>query len=407
MTPTTAPTLQARAWATRIAADHRFPDTAPDILARLYVPGLPDVVADLHTEISANAEKAYRGPRLSSLLLEGRGPRTVTDPLDADLRWRALIWSLLITGQRSAYHANDDRLLKSDHLYAAVADHLITTGEPWDRTQVELLLDATLLGLIPLYDCLQICEGAADTALEPHRERIRALRTLIYNRFARPVYRANPVIGALQIRALHLLLRLGDPRPMDELFVPGDVFGDVLREHHPALHATPGLADLFVHLLTPTGTRPTKAWRRRTTLFLNALDDPASTVRAVLALVPALPAAPAEKGETHSPYLRPHVHDILTGMVWCADLLPREQTPWVVQVLEPLAVFAGTGLGGSKQLRAERMATAAVRILGGRGTAQDRDALVRIRAEVTKKTLLKTIDSALATSPATTRGGRR
>ncbi|MCK9870312.1 hypothetical protein MRI28_11785 [Nocardiopsis dassonvillei] len=97
-----------------------------------------------------------------------------------------------------------------------------------------------------------------------------------------------------------------------------------------------------------------------------------------------------------TPYLRPHVHDILTGMLWCVDLLPREQTTWAVQVLEPLAVFTGTGPGGSKQLRAERMATAAVRILDGRGGDQEKQALTRIRAEVTKKTLLKPIDTALA-----------
>ncbi|MFY7065692.1 hypothetical protein ACOQFV_07505 [Nocardiopsis changdeensis] len=116
----------------------------------------------------------------------------------------------------------------------------------------------------------------------------------------------------------------------------------------------------------------------------------------MLTLIPALPAAPAESGETHSPYLRPHVHDILTGMLWCVDLLPRESTPWAAQVLERLTVFTGTGPGGSKTLRSERMATAAVRVLGGRGGGQEKQALTRIRAEVTKKTLLKPIDTALA-----------
>ncbi|CAL9618194.1 hypothetical protein SUDANB121_05803 [Nocardiopsis dassonvillei] len=102
MPPTTTPMPQARAWASQIAAEHGFPDKAEDILARLHLPDLP-VVADLHTEISASVQSAYRGPRLPPLPLEDRGPRAVTDPLDADLHWHALFWSLLITGQRSAY----------------------------------------------------------------------------------------------------------------------------------------------------------------------------------------------------------------------------------------------------------------------------------------------------------------
>ncbi|SHJ63788.1 hypothetical protein SAMN05421803_1083 [Nocardiopsis flavescens] len=396
MPQTAEPTPQARAWASRTAAEHGFPDRAEDILARLHLPGLPEAVTDLHTRVRENAEKSYRGPRLAPLLPEGRGPRAVTDPMDADLLGNMHLWCLLVTGQRSAYYAGELPLLKSDRLYGSLADHLLGASGPWNEARTALLLDATLLGLIPLRSCLRICEALDDAVLEPHLERVRALRTLAYTRAARYRTRANPVMDALQIRALALLLRLGDPRPMGEVFPAGDLFGDLLRDEHPGLYATPGLADLFVHLLTPPGTHPGKKWRLRTTGLLNALEDPAATVRALLTLVPGLPGAPAESGEAQSPYLRPHVHDILNGVVRCVDLLPEASVPWAVQTLEPVAVFTGTGPGGSKLLRAERMATAVVKVLGLRGGEPERDALIRIRAQVTKKTLLRSIDGAIA-----------
>lgn len=399
MPPTTTPTPQARAWASRAVAEYGIRDRAQDILARLYVPGLPEVAAALHTEITASADAARRGPRNAPLPPPGPGIRAITDTLDPELRWSVLLWCRLVAGYRTIYSADEPQSMPHS-LYRSLAGHLKDEAGDWDAARMGLVLEAASQYLLPLEHVLRMCRDAPDAALLPHLELLRVLYVQSGDRYALGWTRANPTLDELSTRTAQLLLRLGAPLPLDELFVPGDVFGDVLRHEHPDLCATPGLAGLVAGLLTPPGTHPSKAWRRRTAALLDALEDPGSTVREVLALVPALPAAPAEKGEAHSPYLRPHVHDILTGMVWCVDLLPRESTPWAALVLERLTVFTGTGPGGSRMLRSERMATAAVRILSRRGGEHERDALTRIRAQVAKKTLLRTIDTALAQTPA-------
>lgn len=404
MPPSTAP--QAHAWASRIVAEHDIPDRAQDILARLYMPGLPEVAAALHTEITTSTDAACQSARTALLAPPGPNIRAITDTLGPDLRWSTLLWCRLVAGYQTIYFADDPQGL-THSLYRNLAGHLKDEAGDWDSTRMGIVLDAASQYLLPLEHVVQMCQDAPETALRSHLERLRGLHAQAGDHYAVGWTRANPTLSEPQIQMAQLLLHLGAPLPLAELFAPGDVFGDVLRHNHPGLCATPGLAGLVAGLLTPPGTRPSQTWRRRTTGLLDALENPASTVREVLTLVPALPAAPAESGETHSPYLRPHVQDILTGMLWCVDLLPRESTPWAVQVLEPLTVFTGTGPGGSKTLRSERMATAAVRILNGRGDTHARGALVRIRTEVTKKTLLKTIDNALTTRPDTPGAVRR
>jgi hypothetical protein len=89
------------------------------------------------------------------------------------------------------------------------------------------------------------------------------------------------------------------------------------------------------------------------------------------------------------------VHNIVNGLVWAVEELVSEEEIWSLPLLERVALFTGTGPGGSKLLRSERTASACVRVLAGRGTDDAVATLARVRARVKKKTLSKTIDKAL------------
>ena len=92
-----------------------------------------------------------------------------------------------------------------------------------------------------------------------------------------------------------------------------------------------------------------------------------------------------------------HVHNIVNGLVWAVREQASEDDTWPLPLLERLAVFTGTGPGGSKLLRSERTASACVRVLAARVTDEAVATLARVRAKVKKKTLARVIDKALDT----------
>ncbi|MEV2276950.1 DUF4132 domain-containing protein [Nocardiopsis sp. NPDC049922] len=379
-------------WAARMIREHALPEKAEEILVRLHAPGLDEAVRDLDETVRQNAEALYGGYH-DSPLPEDHGPRTVVDRLFPDLGRRLIVWSLLVSERDLPRGAGHTDAYQARALYARTAHHLLLRT-PWNGPALELLLDTVLLGLVDPDVPVEACERADEAVAEQCLGRLRELCAQLREERARQQRECeHSEMAECHVRTLRLLLRLGDTRSLEDLFVEGDRFGDLLRTGHPDLFADPGLADLFVHCLVPPGRRPTRVWRRAAEERLAAMPDAAEAVRRVLEAVPTVPQATGWGGESH---FQRNAHDILTGMVWCVEILGEESTPWAVPVLEPLALFTGTGPGTSKQLRSERMASAAVRIMAARGDDQAVAALGRVRTKVRKKTLSRTIDTALS-----------
>ncbi|WP_152486227.1 DUF4132 domain-containing protein [Nocardiopsis lucentensis] len=381
---------RAGAWAAGMISDHGLPPRAEEFLARLHEPGLDTAVRDLDTVVRETAASLYGGYH-DSPLPEDHGPRTVTDRLTSDLSRRLTVWCLLLSHHDRSRAARDMDLYQAAVLYERTAHHLLRRTA-WEGDTLALLLDTVLLDLVEAPVPVAACEEADEEVSRACLDRLRELRARMHG----DMVRESAQIAHMwewHVRTLRLLLRLGDTRSMADLFAEGDLFGDLLRTRHPDLFTRQGLADLFVHCLVPPGRRPTRAWRRATERRLADVPRAPEAIRDLLDLVPTIPDSEGWGGPGH---FQEHAHDILTGMVWCAEILPEESTPWAIPVLERLARFTGTGPGTSKQLRSERMASAAVRIIAERGDDRAVAALGRIRGKVRKKTLLKTIDTALS-----------
>ncbi|MFY7065693.1 hypothetical protein ACOQFV_07510 [Nocardiopsis changdeensis] len=215
MLSTATPTPQARAWASRIVAEYDIRDRAQDILARLYVPGLPEVVTVLHTAIT---DAALQHPHHRPLPPLGPEVRAVAERLDPEMRWSALLWCRLAAGYQTIYFADDPR--GTIHgLYLNLVTHLKEEAGAWDAVRMGLLLEAASQYLVPLEHVLDMCEDAPDAALRPHLERLRDLYAQACKGSAL-FTRTNPAFQGSQIRLAQLLLRLDAPLPLGELFAP-------------------------------------------------------------------------------------------------------------------------------------------------------------------------------------------
>ncbi|MFL1382216.1 DUF4132 domain-containing protein, partial [Nocardiopsis protaetiae] len=162
----------------------------------------------------------------------------------------------------------------------------------------------------------------------------------------------------------------------------------------PEALARPDVLPLLIHLLDLNGTRPTKAWSRLLDEHLAAVEDPADLLHRLLE---PLPRTPAHHGGHYAEptHFSPVTAELARGLVWAVAALPAHDTPWAPSVLERIAVFTGTGPGGSKRVRAERLTTACVGVLARRGGDGAVSSLSRIRSRVRKKTVLSGIDRAL------------
>ncbi|MFE6306188.1 hypothetical protein [Nocardiopsis sp. NPDC057823] len=407
MTSAPGPGDGARAWADGAAARFSLGGIrTAEFLALLYTPelaaaveGLDAVVRDTPAVGTARRGRAGTGPR------PAWAPRVFTDALPADLRHRLLVWTELVPARR---HGIGRTLTPPDaaanDVYRVLHLHLREDGAPWEAGLLSLYLDMCLAHVVDVHSVLAVCERLTAGAPAEHLERLEEMGA---RRFGDRGDQGSgpPARGPEHVRLLRLLQRLDRSRTPKDVLPPGDLFGDLLSTARPDLWNGTGTADLLVHLLEPPSTRPSAAWRRRTAGHLAALPDAAATVLGILDLAPSLPeAGPRDRWDTSADHLRPHVQDILHGAVWCADLLPEEAREAAVPVLERTAVFTGTGPGGSRKVRAERAASAAVRVLAGWGGPHGARALARLGAVIEKETLRRVLAAAAASLPAASRG---
>lgn len=408
------PSSQALEWAKRTTEEfargidtldqallpHRMTRTEPfeEFLGHLYAPGLPELIGECDRLVLDHApEQGWRHLERISPLAEGTLLREVVDRHDGGLRTRLLLWFML-----NAVHprpaAVDPKGYPSQYFsrFHGHGVRTLTEEDPhWDAPTLSLLLFAEAHGLVGEDIHMDVCEQVADDVLGPCVRQLQKYR-------ARCQEQGMHLFGFEHNRpdtpgrTLLLLLRLGAHLEAGYVLPEGDPFGDALRALEPGLADHPGLAELFVFLLIPPGARPAPDWREALRTRLAALSDAQDTVRRLIEVVLRTPRAEARHhyagGRAYFPL---HVHNIVNGLVWAVEELAAEPDTWSSPLLERLAVFTGTGPGGSKVLRSERTALACVRVLVARGTDEEVAALARIRARVKKKTLLKMVDSAL------------
>ncbi|RCV58171.1 DUF4132 domain-containing protein [Marinitenerispora sediminis] len=312
---------------------------------------------------------------------------------DAGLR-AAGMWALVrLARNGDPYKANGHR---------AVLAAMARRGLPWTGAQLRAMLrmaegqgrydyHTAELAKLPI----AACERADDVLLAECVAELRALHAVL----GRSAYADG---RRLHARAEALLGRLtASGESAENLFGEDDAFGALLRREAPDALRTPGLAALLQRCGTLSGTRPTKAWRTQVQAVLRDHPDVLAAARAVLAQLPRLPDSAIYVGHE---YLSDTTHIgsentqlMLRGLLWSLDVAPRAETTWAPALLADVARFAGTGRGGSKVLRAERLATAAVAALGARGDEAAVAGLARVRAKVVKKTVAGAVDRALDT----------
>ena len=81
-------------------------------------------------------------------------------------------------------------------------------------------------------------------------------------------------------------------------------------------------------------------------------------MRRLVEVVLRTPRVEREHHESSTAYFLIHVHNIVNGLVWAVREQASEDEAWSLPLLERIAVFTGTGPGGSKLLRSERTASA-------------------------------------------------
>ncbi|WP_017597339.1 DUF4132 domain-containing protein [Nocardiopsis lucentensis] len=375
-----------------------LPEQVEEVLGRLYAPGLPELIEECDRVVQAHVsdwvtnspDQGFERKDSITTLRPGTPLREVIDRCDAALRVRLAFWSMLNDCHRRHTEV-DERHLQNVYFSAThqrTASTLSRMALPWDSALLSLLLYAEAHGVTHQHAPIDVCERVEDDVLAPCTEQLEEYRARCQERGDRLFgFKADHLHP--HGRALLLLLRLGSPLAVDHVLLEGDQFGDLLREREPSLVTHPGLAELFVHFLVSPSARPTREWCEGLRRRLAALPDAQDVLRRLVEVVPRTPPDP---GVT---YFMFHVHNIVNGLAWAVEELASEDDTWPLPLLERLAVFTGTGPGGSKQLRSERTALACVRVLAARGTDEAVAVLARIRARVKKKTLLKAIDKAL------------
>ncbi|SIO85559.1 DUF4132 domain-containing protein [Nocardiopsis sp. JB363] len=382
-----------------------LPVQVEDALGRLYAPGLPDLIEEYDHIVRACAPPHAGVPGVGwdgyegiSTMRAGTPVRALIDRCDDELKPRLALW--LAINARHPRHAEvdeqDRHLRYFSRIHCRAVATLFRAALPWDSALLSLLMHAEARGVVGKDSHIHVCEQVADPVLAPCVEQLEEHRVRCQER-GEELFHYGPDDPWPHARGLLLLLRLGAPLALDHVLPEGDLFGDLLREREPSLAAHPGLAELFVHLLLPPGPRPTREWREGLQRRLAALPEAEDVVRRLVEVVLRTPRVEREHHESSTAYFPIHVHNIVNGLVWAVREQASEDEAWSLPLLERIAVFTGTGSGGSKLLRSERTASTCVRVLAARGTDEAVAALARIRAKVKKKTLARVIDKALNT----------
>ncbi|WP_150255884.1 DUF4132 domain-containing protein [Nocardiopsis deserti] len=374
-----------------------MPARVEEVLGRLHAPGLPELIEECDRVIRAHApDRGWRGYTGVSSLDRGTPLRDLIDRCDDGLRVRLAVW-FLVNARHPRPVEVDGQGRHSDYfsrVHHRAAFTLCHRALPWDSALLSLLLYAQAQGLTDGYAHIDVCERVEDHVLAPCAQQLHEYRARCQER-RRRLFTYEPDEPEPHARVLLLLLRLGAPLAVDHLLPEGDLFGDLLREREPSLVTRPGLAELLVHFLVAPGPRPGREWREGLRRRLAAIPDAEDVLRRLAEVVLRTPRAEEGHFGSSTAYFLIHVHNIVNGLVWAVRELASEEDTWSPPLLERVAVFTGTGPGGSKLLRSERTASACVRILAERGTDEAVAVLARVRARVKKKTLSKVIDRAL------------
>jgi hypothetical protein len=186
-------------------------------------------------------------------------------------------------------------------------------------------------------------------------------------------------------------LLAGDPAEATRSLVPADDgFASLLREEYGKRlgEALP----LLRHWVTATTATPAPQWTARAGELLT--PTAAELIREILGRMPAYREGLWHNGyQEVVTYLRERTADLLRGMIWTCELIDE---PWVTVLLGDVAVVTATGIGGSgPNSRSERVANAALGVLGRRGGTEVVAQLSRVQAKVRRKSVLAKVKQIL------------
>ncbi|MFC5818766.1 DUF4132 domain-containing protein [Nonomuraea harbinensis] len=183
----------------------------------------------------------------------------------------------------------------------------------------------------------------------------------------------------------------GDPAAtVRNIMWEDDAFARRMIDAHAARLAAPEVLPLLRHWNTATASKPSARWLKRAAALLTPEAD--EVIRDVLRMVVTHREVTHRHqyrggGEwTETVFLRERTAVPLRGMVWTCELVDQ---PWVTSLLGDVAVTTGTGIGGTgANARSEKLANAAIGVLGRRGGLEVVAQLARVQAKVRKKTIL-------------------
>ncbi|MEY9210617.1 DUF4132 domain-containing protein [Thermobifida halotolerans] len=379
--PLPSETADPGEWAERMRADGFVKEQSIPFLVEIHTPELPGLV----DEYEAAVLDAF-GPRYSTYQFPDiRGTRLdgFLRDLDAD-RARPLALWVLLCQMANAYDVPRQMTLT----------RLTRRRIDWTARDLSLMLRCLLQhsfsrAVAPYRLALTACERADDAVLRECAEQIRALHRS-YGGADLPGYADQRQIGA---RLDRIVERLGGaPVSARERF-GGDV-GPLLAAEIPDTLDSPDLADLLTLCAAMRTIRPNRRWRGEVAALLAERTHLPGEVRTVLEQVPRLADVLHERFHDHS-FASETAVLLLRGLLWSAAEMPPEQAEWVAPLLGDIACHVGTGPGGSKVVRVERLATTAIEALAARGDAAAAAALARVLTTVRKKTVLNTARRAL------------
>lgn len=385
-----------RAWASDMTAKFGLRGSAVPLVAELYRADDPRLLIEYEHAVKATFRRVGHAPPATAIK-KGSRLGDLLDVLDDAQIRTVMMWALL--RQSNAVPYSYDVFYHQE----AVLIRLGRRRSAWRAAELSFMLRCVSTSefhyppqLYPMP--LSACERADDATLRECADELRAAERHLEDRYLDANGRR------IKARAEALLLRLDDtPASAARLFADDDGFGHLLRANIPAELDAPGLAELLLHCESLNGTKPTAAWLRALDPLLagaTAGSELVGAIHAILEQVPLLGDDAVYQADATG-----YILDVrfgsertvlkLRGLLWCVDALPQGSTSWAGPVLGEVARHTGTGKGGSKNLRAERLATTAVTVLAARGDNAAIAALARLSTKVTKKTIVKAVRQAL------------
>jgi hypothetical protein len=201
-------------------------------------------------------------------------------------------------------------------------------------------------------------------------------------------------------RRIRTLLGVDDaasPTLPPSLLHDGDPYGPAVRAELADVLVAPGAVPLLVHCATAGGVLPPARWAATAATLLAAAPDGPALLRRLLERLRELPEWSTQEhwdGEAHTiwHWLHADTETLLRGVLWTVGALDEL---WVEGLLGEVALRCGTGLAGSGQPRAERLANTAVAWIGRRAGPDAVPTLTVLHRKVGQRSLHAGIVAAL------------